>query len=241
VSNTPSATVEANMDEYISRHYTAHMNRLFAQGKNGSRFSEMEDSLGRWKELKDVKTELGEEFNNLNGLANEGSALATAFERGYALTGSLRARGSWDSHNNNFNAQSPAFENTFTDLHAIVTALASKNATSGSGTLLDQTTVIVMSEFGRTPKLNGSNGKDHWADTSVMAIGGGVLGGRVLGGTDDYQKSLEVDYSTGLVDPSGAGKEIKPINIGAALLEMAGLNPSSFLPSDIQPFNAFRA
>jgi len=241
VGNAPSATIEANMDEYISRRYTAHMNRLLAQGRNGSRSSEMEDSLDRWKELKDVKTELGEEFNNLNGLGNEGNALATAFERGYALTGSLRARGSWDSHNNNYNAQSPAFENTFSDLHSIVTTLAGKNATSGPGSLLDQTTVVVMSEFGRTPKLNDSNGKDHWADTSIMVVGGGVAGGRVLGGTNDYQESLPVNYANGQIDTSGAGKEIRPVNIGAALLQMAGLDPAIFLQSDIQPFNAFRA
>ncbi len=241
VGNPPSATVETNMDEFVSRKFTNYLNRLAVENRMGSRSSEMEESLGRWRELKGVKNQLGEEFRNLNNLESEGKALASAFERGYALTGSLRARGGWDSHNNNYNAQSPAFENTFSSLHSIVTTLASKNATSGPGTLLDQTTVMVLSEFARTPKLNDSNGKDHWADTSVMAIGAGVGGGRVLGGTDEYQESLPVSYATGQVDTSGAGQEIKPVNIGAALLEMAGLDPVVMLQDQVQPFNVFRA
>lgn len=237
VSNTPSATDEMNMDEFVSRRFTRHMDRLMAQGRGGLRNQEMEEALGKWTELKSVKTELGAEFNNLNGLANEGRALAAAFERGYAMTGSLQARGSWDSHNNNFQAQNQGFQNTFNDLHSIVTNLAARPATAGAGTLLDQTTILLMSEMGRTPKLNGSNGKDHWSTTSVLAIGGSVKGGQVLGGTDDYQNAVAANYTTGLVDPSG--QDIQAANLGAALLQLAGVNSASFLAADIRPFNAF--
>ena len=79
---------------------------MLAQGRTGSRSDEMDDALNRWRELKAVKAELGEDFDDINGLESEGIALATAFERGYALTGSLRASGGWDSHTNNFNSQS---------------------------------------------------------------------------------------------------------------------------------------
>jgi hypothetical protein len=237
VSNTPSATDEMNMDEFVSRRFTRHMDRLLAQGRGGLRNQEMEAALGKWTELKSVKTELGAEFNNLNGLANEGRALAAAFERGYAMTGSLQARGSWDSHNDNFQAQNQGFQNTFNDLHSIVTNLAARPATAGAGTLLDQTTILLMSEMGRTPKLNGSNGKDHWSTTSVLAIGGSVAGGQVLGGTDDYQNAVAANYDTGLVDPSG--QDIQAANLGAALLQLAGVDSASFLAADIRPFNAF--
>lgn len=239
LSNTSGvdATSEISMDEYVSRQYHRHLDRLAEQGASGSRNEELRGALARWKELKDVKTELGAEFRNLNSLQNEGLALAAAFRRGYALTGSLRARGSWDSHSNNYSAQSPAFEGTFNDLHAIVTGLLGQPATSGPGTLFDQTTIVVMSEMGRTPKLNGSNGKDHWSTTSVMMVGGQVAGGRVLGGTDDNQNALPVDYGTGTVN--AAGEEIRAANLGAALLLKAGVNPASFLQEQVRPFEAF--
>lgn len=94
-----------------------------------------------------------------------------------------------------------------------------------------------MSEMGRTPKLNGSNGKDHWSTTSVMMVGGQVAGGRVLGGTDDNQNALPVDYGTGTVN--AAGEEIRAANLGAALLLKAGVNPASFLQEQVRPFEAF--
>ena len=227
------------MDEYVSRRYTQHLEQLIARGHTGTRGDEMEEALVRWKELKDVKTELGQEFNNLNGLGNEGVALGSAFRRGYALTGSLRAPGGWDSHSGNFGSQNNAFQNTFEDVHAIVSSLAGQPATSGEGTLLDQTTVVVMSEMGRTPKLNNNAGKDHWSTTSVMLVGGGVDGGKVFGGTDENQDALPASFSTGLVDASG--QEIRAANIGAALLEKAGVNPVEFLQEEVTPFSVIYA
>src|SRR3954454_15103336 len=51
--------------------------------------------------------------------------------------------------------------------------------------LLDSTLVIWMGEFGRTPRLNGNKGRDHWAKAwSTVLVGGGVKGGQVIGKTD---------------------------------------------------------
>jgi uncharacterized protein (DUF1501 family) len=51
--------------------------------------------------------------------------------------------------------------------------------------LLDETLVIVMGEFGRTPKFNTAGGRDHWANCfSVLLAGGGIKGGQVLGASD---------------------------------------------------------
>jgi hypothetical protein len=51
--------------------------------------------------------------------------------------------------------------------------------------LLDRTLVVALGEFGRTPKMNGQGGRDHWPDcyTAVLA-GGGVRGGMVHGSSD---------------------------------------------------------
>ncbi|WP_299470089.1 DUF1501 domain-containing protein [uncultured Gimesia sp.] len=51
--------------------------------------------------------------------------------------------------------------------------------------LLEQTTVIVWGEFGRTPRINAKGGRDHWPGTqSVLLAGGGIQGGRIVGQTD---------------------------------------------------------
>jgi hypothetical protein len=51
--------------------------------------------------------------------------------------------------------------------------------------MLDRTLVAVAGEFGRTPKINATTGRDHWgAAQSVLLAGGGVRGGQVYGATD---------------------------------------------------------
>jgi hypothetical protein len=51
--------------------------------------------------------------------------------------------------------------------------------------LLDQTLVVQMGEFGRSPKINPAGGRDHWGHVfSVSLAGGGVRGGQVIGGSD---------------------------------------------------------
>jgi hypothetical protein len=51
--------------------------------------------------------------------------------------------------------------------------------------LLDETLIVVMGEFGRTPKLNTAGGRDHWPRVfSALLCGGGVRGGQVIGASD---------------------------------------------------------
>ena len=50
--------------------------------------------------------------------------------------------------------------------------------------LLESTLVVWMGEFGRTPHINGSSGRDHWAESWTTAMcGGGVKGGKFFGET----------------------------------------------------------
>lgn len=67
-------------------------------------------------------------------------------------------------------------------LDAALTSLIQDLDTSGQ---LEETLVVALGEFGRTPKLNCHGGRDHWANcwTAIVA-GGGVQGGRVIGESD---------------------------------------------------------
>ena len=85
----------------------------------------------------------------------------------------------WDTHGDNFNAHAslvPKFDRAFA---AIVEDLAASG-------LLEQTLVIAMSEFGRTPRINGHVGRDHWPEAwSIAMAGSGLKAGAVVGATND--------------------------------------------------------
>jgi len=86
--------------------------------------------------------------------------------------------GGWDMHNNikaSMADQAPAFDQGFATLIRDL----DRNG------LLDSTMVMVSSEFGRTPKINGTAGRDHWPKVfSIVLAGGGIKKGFVYGKSD---------------------------------------------------------
>jgi hypothetical protein len=84
----------------------------------------------------------------------------------------------WDHHDNIAGAmggQLPVFDQAFA---ALIRDLDRRK-------LLDSTLVCVTSEFGRTPKINGTGGRDHWPKVfSIVMAGGGIARGRVYGSSD---------------------------------------------------------
>jgi len=86
--------------------------------------------------------------------------------------------GGWDMHGNivnGFKNTMPAFDQAFSRL---ITDLEQRG-------LLDETIVMVSSEFGRTPKINQTAGRDHWPKVfSVALAGGGVKRGQVYGSSN---------------------------------------------------------
>jgi hypothetical protein len=90
----------------------------------------------------------------------------------------------WDIHGSSpfspiecySNLVGPMFDNGFTSLIEDL----SQNG------MLDNTMVLAMGEFGRTPKINPAGGRDHWpACWSMVMAGGGVQGGRIVGESDE--------------------------------------------------------
>jgi uncharacterized protein (DUF1501 family) len=87
--------------------------------------------------------------------------------------------------------------------------------------------VMVGSDFGRTPGYNDTNGKDHWAVTSVLAFGKGIKGGRVLGGTDDRHNVLTVNTTS--VKPDAKGIRLEPKHIHQNLRRLAGIEKDELM------------
>ncbi len=85
----------------------------------------------------------------------------------------------WDTHGNNFNRLKDTMLPTF---DKSVSALLDDLAVRGR---LEETLVVALGDFGRTPKINGSAGRDHYPHAfSVVLAGGGIQGGQVYGSTD---------------------------------------------------------
>ncbi len=85
----------------------------------------------------------------------------------------------WDTHQNNFDAVKKLSAVLDAGWATLMDDLKSKG-------LLDTTTIIWMGEFGRTPKINGQTGRDHWANSwSTVLAGGGIKGGQAIGKTSD--------------------------------------------------------
>jgi len=95
--------------------------------------------------------------------------------------------GGWDMHDNIKNGiarQLPPFDQAYA---ALIRDLSERG-------LLDSTLVVVASEFGRTPKINGTAGRDHWPKVfSVAMAGGGVKGGTVDGSSNATASEPEDD------------------------------------------------
>ena len=84
----------------------------------------------------------------------------------------------------------------------------------------DKLVVIIQSEMGRTPNYNNGNGKDHWSISSIMFLGPGIVGNRLIGATDEKQQLVPIDPQTLKLDPVG-GIRVRPEHIHQSLREFA--------------------
>jgi hypothetical protein len=115
----------------------------------------------------------------------------------------------WDTHSNNAprlkTALMPPMDQAYS---ALLEDLTQRG-------LLDETLVLWTGEFGRTPRINGSGGRDHWGQVfSVALAGGGVRGGQVLGASD----------SIGAYPRDG---RVQPSDLAATVFHCLGYRPET--------------
>lgn len=103
------------------------------------------------------------------------------------------AKGGWDMHNN----IDEGLEEHGTELDVALSALLEDLKERG---LLETTLVVLCSEFGRGPKINGNDGRDHHPKVfSTMLAGGGVKGGYIYGSSDKEGMAV-ADKQVGVQD-----------------------------------------
>jgi hypothetical protein len=113
----------------------------------------------------------------------------------------------WDTHQDNAgrlkNVLCPQFDTAYS---ALLDDLSERG-------LLDETLVVVMGEFGRTPTINAAGGRDHWGSVfSVALAGAGVPGGGVIGSSDD-RGGMPAD------------RPVRPPDLAATIFQLLGISP----------------
>jgi hypothetical protein len=113
----------------------------------------------------------------------------------------------WDTHQRNFailrEYNLPYFDLTYS---ALLEDLNQRG-------LLDETLVVVMSEMGRTPRINGNAGRDHWTHCyATWLAGGGVRGGTVCGASDGQAAYVR-------------DRSVSPADVCATIYECLGIDP----------------
>ena len=157
------------------------------------------------------RTPLGQACLLARRLVERGVGFVTVNDRGAGQLG-------WDTHQGNFAAirdtLAPPIDRATS---ALVTDLAARG-------LLGETLVVMMGEFGRTPRINPNAGRDHHSRAnSLLLAGGGLPGGVVIGRTDD-RGELPAD------------RPVTPADLAATVFTLLGIDPSSrFQTPDNQP------
>lgn len=126
--------------------------------------------------------------------------------------------GGWDTHTNNFERVQENAKTLDTGMSALLDDLKRRG-------MLEETMVVLSTEFGRTPVINDNDGRDHSPTAfSCVLAGGGVLGGQVIGETDDQGKFVK-----------GRKVEVPDFNATIAYALGMPLEKTSYSPSG-RPF-----
>lgn len=123
-----------------------------------------------------------------------------------------KPNGHWDTHNNNFkmlrHVLLPFLDRAFS---ALLDDLDDRG-------LLDSTLVVVTGDMGRTPKVNGAAGRDHWPQCGFCLFAGGGTKPGVVHGTSDKIGAYPIDH------PVSAG------DLVATMYQLVGVDPEAMVP-----------
>lgn len=161
----------------------------------------------------------GGDLNDLERLMQQAQLAIAAFKSGLAVACNVSI-GGFDTHANHDTNQRRQQAKLLGGINYIMDELAAQG-------LADKTYVVAASDFGRS-QYNGTStnsGKDHWSITSVLAMGPGIPGNRLIGATtEDKQKPFNVDPgSLASLGNDKDGVRIRPEHIHRALRKVAGV------------------
>ncbi|MEW5848678.1 MAG: DUF1501 domain-containing protein [Myxococcota bacterium] len=154
--------------------------------------------------------------NTQNPLRRQAQLALAAYKAGLSVSANLNI-GGFDTHGNHDDTHTPRVQAMLEGVDFIMTEAERQG-------VADKVVVVMGSDFGRTPRYNSTNGKDHWSITSMMMMGPGIVGNRVIGATDGDHRPLTVNPTTLQQDPNGV--RVTPEHVHLALRKLAGVQES---------------
>lgn len=169
----------------------------------------------------------------------KGRAIAAAFSSGLSGSATFTVSKFFDTHSDHPTTHMKDLLEAFIEVRDVLDTLATTPGIGIQGSLLDQTTVMMVSEFTRTPALNASKGKDHNAQcNSAILMGPGIKPG-VIGGSkvvtraetqiaNPYLVGLPLDkvtYQT--VTHRDDAFILRPECVAATVAKSMGCNPAT--------------
>jgi uncharacterized protein (DUF1501 family) len=122
----------------------------------------------------------------------------------------------WDTHQDNFTRSKKLMHDLDPALAHLVQDLKERG-------LLDSTLVLCLGEFGRTPRINPSDGRDHHpAAFSVAMAGGGIRAGQVVGVTDEEGRTVK-------------DRPVQVPDLFATVLSLMGIDPTTLYTASDRP------
>jgi uncharacterized protein (DUF1501 family) len=177
VANLAAGRSAGNRLQIDQPQIASAFDRLYGNNDALSR-TYREGRAARTELLKDLEAEMKMANNGAtlpNGFPGDAQRLARLMARDSRIQVSFLAVGGWDTHINQGATQGYLARN----LEQLGKGLVAMQA--GLGAAYQNTTIVVMSEFGRTIKENGNGGTDHGHGNVIWLLGGGILGGKVYG------------------------------------------------------------
>lgn len=229
----PPSPADSIVDAFVHQRVAAYTAAQTGLGR--ARADGLRSNFERAMELEGRRFEAG--LSDLGrSVLDQAIKASELFRLGLSRCAMIQMDGGFDTHDD-VARQAPQQESFYEALDALMDHLS---ATPGDNAarLVDEVVIVALSEFGRTPTLNGGGGKDHWPYDSALLVGSGVAGNRVVGSTDDALVASAVDFRTG--QPSSSGDIIGCENLGTALLTLGGVDPREHLP-DVQVLEAVLA
>ncbi len=156
--------------------------------------------------------------NSGNPLNRQAQVALAAYRAGISVSCNL-SMGGFDTHGDHDNSHIPR-------LQTLLEGVDFLWEEAGRQGVQDQVVIVMGSDFGRTPGYNDGNGKDHWSVTSLMAMGAGIQGNRVIGETTERHAPKNVNPSNLQVQDSGV--RIMPEHIHKEMRRLAGISDMEY-------------
>jgi uncharacterized protein (DUF1501 family) len=163
---------------------------------------------------------------DLNTVRGRAAVAGQAIVNGVSNVISVELANGLDDHFDLFSQQAVSQRDGWDALGRLITYLKGRTVPGSTKNFWECTSLMVFSEFSRTPLINTREGRDHHLTSSCLLAGPGIRGNTVFGASSNNGMQVQKwNFATGAVDAT-AGAVIRPADVHATLLDSMGLSYS---------------